>query len=112
MSCLFKLFRKKQRPEPEFQSVNPLNLDEFPDTRMELEAFEGALVDTLVSIHYRILQMKENIRDAIQMGYSNRARDSIARLTVLKEKKQICEKRLDTVRKKLQDLRVKNQHNQ
>ncbi len=116
MSCLFKLFTKKskqkQKPQPEIQTANPLNLDEFPDTRIELEAFEGALLDILVSNHYRIIEMKEKIRDAIHMGSSNKARDYIARLTLLKEKQKLYEKRLETVRGKLQNLRQKNQDSQ
>lgn len=116
MSCLFKLFTKKpkqkQKTEPEIQTNNPLNLDEYPDTQIELEAFEAALLDVLVSTHYRMIEMKEKIRDAIHMGSSNKARDYIARLTVLKEKKQLYEKRLETVRGKLQAFRQKNQDSQ
>lgn len=106
MSCIFKLFqtKKQENKQPELRILNPLNLDEYPNTLLELRALEGALIDHLVSIHYRIDELKANVRHSIQQGKSNQTRDFIAKLTVLKEKKQLFERRLEKVRAKREEI--------
>lgn len=108
MSCIFKIFGKKKPQQPEVRIENPLNLDELPENKVDLEIIEGALMDILVSLHYRIEQNKLKIRYALHKGSSNEAREYIAKVTILKEKKQLFEKRLERVRSKLQPFREKS----
>lgn len=81
-----------------------MNLDEYPNTLLELQALEGALIDHLVSLHYRMEEHKSKIRSSIQQGKTNQTRDFIAKLTVLKEKNQLFEKRLEKVRAKRAEI--------
>ncbi len=109
MSCLWKCW-EKQNPIPpsvlpDAKVENPLNLNEIPNTVVELRAFEGALIHHLISIHYKIEDTKRRIAIEFQSGRTDRARALIAKNTHLFERKMLFETRLERVQKKLAALR-------
>ncbi len=84
---------------------NPLYLDEMPASEIELIAWEGALIDQLVSLHYKIEETKIKIGKEFRSGRTDRARALIAKNSYLLERKMLYENRLERVRKNLAALR-------
>ncbi len=109
MSCLWKCWKKQTPIKPivlaDAKVENPLNLNEIPNTVVELRAVEGALIHHLISIHYKIEDTKRRIAIEFQSGRTDRARALIAKNTHLFERKMLFETRLDRVQKKLAALR-------
>ena len=106
MSCIWNLFQTKPKPErkAELRIINPLDLDELPDTKFHLQAHEAAIMDRLTSLHYLIEETKAKIGVAMQKGNADRARELLAKKSILTEKKKLFEKRLRNVQEKLQEI--------
>ena len=110
MSCIWKIFSGKTKSKKpmiltDTKVQNPLYLDEMPINEIELNAWEAALIDNLVSIHYKIEETKIKIANEFQAGRTDRARALIAKNSYLLERKMLFENRLEKVRKNLAALR-------
>lgn len=107
MSCLWKLFQRKT-PNPTRQTSNadiritsPLYLDTFPNDTVTLQAIEAVLIDNLISIHYKLERVKENVTYSLNRGHSSKVKDALAKRAVLTEQKKIYEARLARVQLRL-----------
>ena len=103
MSCLWKCFTIKE-PLPNIRIPVTLNLDEVPETLLELRAYEMALIDQLVSIHYQIEDTKSKISHMVDI-HSEEAKYLLRKRMVLTEKRKVQEKRLQKIREKLKEVR-------
>lgn len=113
MSCIWTCFTKTRAPQPKILKdsrilSNPLNLGDIPYTdSVTLRAMEGALMDNLISIHYKLEETKENIKYTLQKGPSERVKENLGRRAVLTERKRIFEARLARVQAKLKEIETK-----
>ncbi len=109
MSCLWTCWKKQTPLKPivlqDTKIENPLHLEAIPSTSVELKAWEGALIDQLVSVHYKIEETKYKIGNEFRAGRTDRARALIAKNSYLLERKLLFEQRLQRVQKKLAALR-------
>lgn len=109
MISRFWCFQKKKEPSPKILTdakvINPLNLDELPNSLMELRALEGALINYLVSIHYKLEEAKGQVREAFQRGHSVRGKEALAKRVILSEKQKLFEKRLHRVQARIQEIK-------
>jgi hypothetical protein len=84
--------------------VNPLYLEELPNTYTELKAYEGAFIENLISLHYKIEETKKKLGVEFRSGRTDRARALIAKNSYLLERKMFFEKRLEKVQNKIKAL--------
>lgn len=110
MFCLWNLCWSQPTPQKPLvisdpKVVNPLYLEELPTTEIELKAFEGALIQNLISIHYKIEEIKKKVANEFRNGKTDQARALIAKKSHLLERKMFFEKRLEKVQKNLAALR-------
>ena len=109
MSCLWKLFSKKQPERPKVLTdskvKNPLNLDMIYDDLVTLQAMESALISNLVSIHYNLEETKKRVAIEFQKGHSQAAKDALAKRVMLAERKKLFETRLQRVQTKLKEIK-------
>lgn len=106
MSCLWKLFTKQKPVKKEIDSnlriINPLNLDELPDSVVELRAHEGAIIDQLISIHYQLQSVKQKLQSLMKHGSNESVRHLLGKKMMLIEKRKMLERRLQKIQEKLQ----------
>ena len=84
--------------------VNPLYLEELPNTLTELKVYEGAFIENLISLHYKIEETKQKLGKEFRSGRTDRARALIAKNSYLMERKMFFEKRLEKVQNKIKAL--------
>ncbi len=106
MSCIWNLCKKQTHIVPDQRISNPLNLDELPKTKMELQIYETVMIDRLVSIHYQIEDTKTKMIHAIRSQENEKSRELLQKKTALVEKKRLFERRLSTVRSKLKEFQT------
>ena len=107
MSCIWKIFSKKEMPKkPTVSKVeNPLNRN-VSDDILSLQAMEETLLQTLVSLHYKLEEAKVRVRNEFQSGNSSRAKDALARRAVLADREKLLEFRLKKVQEKIKEIRA------
>ncbi len=109
MSCLWTCWSNPKLREPIVVSdpkvMNPLYLEELPNTFTELRAYEGAFIENLISLHYKIEETKQKVANEFRSGRTDRARALIAKNSYLLERKMFFEKRLEKVQNKIKTLR-------
>ena len=110
MSCIWNLFSKKEklpkRKPTDSRVQNPLNQDVAYADKLTLESMEAALLQNLVSLHYKLEEAKERVRIEFQKGSSPAAKEALARRTLLAERKKLLETRLKNVQEKLQEIKA------
>ncbi len=112
MSCILNLFcKKKNEPKPpeqlDLRITNPLNLDELPNTLIELRAFEGATLDILVSLHYQICEINRKIKHHMDNPSTEDYRQLLGKRYMLSEKRRVFVGRLEKVQEKIHELKQK-----
>ncbi len=108
MSCLFKLFKSKAKPnQPDLRIITtPLNLDEIPENPLYLRALEATLLDTLVSIHYQLEDTKAKIRASSTTRSIEETNQLLAKRYTLTEKKKLFLTRLEKVKLKIKEIQT------
>jgi hypothetical protein len=106
MNCIAKFFCKKPPPpeQLDLRIRNPVNLDELPNTLLELRAVEGAILDILVSLHYQIDSLNETIKNTMDRPSTENFRQLLGKRYMLTEKKKLFGKRLENVQEKIHEL--------
>ena len=104
MSCIWRLFAKKEK-HSDVRIQNPLYLNDIPDDIITLRAIEATIIDNLISIHYKIDEIKKKIAYEFQNGHSNSAKEALAWRAYLAERKRFFETRLARVQQKMQEIK-------
>jgi hypothetical protein len=84
--------------------VNPLYLEELPNTLSELRVYEGVIINNLISLHYKIEETKKKLGVEFRSGRTDRARALIAKNSYIMERKMFLEKKLEKVQNKIKAL--------
>jgi hypothetical protein len=107
MLCFWKLCQSKMPAVSspmiltDTRVKNPLYLEEMPSTKFELKALEGAIIDTLIAVHYSIEDAKQKLVIQMRSGSTEQVRAFLARKTHLLDKKFMLEQKLEKVQAKL-----------
>lgn len=92
----------KKETLPNLRISNPLDLDELPESVVELRAHEAAIIDHLISIHYQLQSVKQKLQSHMKQGSNESARLLLGKQMMLTEKRKVMERRLQKVQEKLQ----------
>jgi len=108
MSCLWTCWSDPKPRKPIVISdpkvVNPLYLEELPNTLSELRVYEGVIINNLISLHYKIEETKKKLGVEFRSGRTDRARALIAKNSYIMERKMFLEKKLEKVQNKIKAL--------
>ena len=106
MACLFKFFTPKPKQPDLRMTTSPLNLDEIPNTLLQLRAMEGALLDYLVSIHYQLEDTKAKLKASSTNRTIEETNQLLAKRYMLTERKRLFQTRLQKVQMKTQQIQT------
>lgn len=106
MSCFnrFNCFSKPNVQKPDLRIYSPLNLDELPNTILELQAFEAATIDILVSLHYQLEDVKSKLENLTTL--TPEKNELLAKRFRIAEKKKVFDTRLQKIQAKMKEIKA------